>query len=69
MWCTEDGSRSLLGTVKTLLETGANDVMVVRPNEESIDNRERLIPWLEGDVILGVDLESRQISVRWHPDD
>ena len=65
---SEDDSLCL-GNVDHLIETGANDVMVVRPNEESIDDRERLIPWLEGDVILGVDLESRQISVRWHPDD
>ena len=58
-----------LGCVDYLIETGANDVLVVRPTEESIDDRERLIPWLEDDVIVAVDIESQRISVRWHPDD
>ena len=58
-----------LGCVDHLIETGANDVLVVRPTEESIDDRERLIPWLEDDVIVAVDIESQRISVRWHPDD
>jgi 16S rRNA processing protein RimM len=55
--------------VDHLIETGSNDVLVVRPSEQSIDDRERLIPWLEGDVILDVDIESQRICVRWHPDD
>jgi 16S rRNA processing protein RimM len=42
---------------------------VVRPTEDSIDDRERLIPWLEDDVIVEVDIELQRISVRWHPDD
>ena len=58
-----------LGCVDHLIETGANDVLVIRPTEDSIDDRERLIPWFEGDVIEAVDIESRRISVRWHPDD
>ena len=58
-----------LGCVDHLIETGANDVLVVRPTEDSIDDRERLIPWLEDDVIVAVDIESQRISVRWHPDD
>ena len=58
-----------LGCVNHLIETGANDVLVVKPTEDSIDDRERLIPWLEGDVIVAVDIESQRISVRWHPDD
>ena len=58
-----------LGCVDHLIETGANDVLVVRPTEDSVDDRERLIPWLEDDVIVAVDIESQRISVRWHPDD
>ena len=64
----EDENLSL-GCVDHLIETGANDVLVVRPTEDSIDDRERLIPWLEGDVIVAVDIEAQRISVRWHPDD
>ena len=64
-----DGENLSLGRVDHLIETGANDVLVVRPTEDSIDHRERLIPWLEDDVIVAVDIESQRISVRWHPDD
>ena len=64
-----DEEKLSLGCVNHLIETGANDVLVVRPTENSIDDRERLIPWLEDDVIVAVDIESQRISVRWHPDD
>ena len=64
-----DDKNLSLGCVDHLIETGANDVLVVRPTEDSIDDRERLIPWLEEDVIAAVDIGSQRISVRWHPDD
>ena len=68
VWCTEDGSRSLLGRVKTLLETGANDVLVVAPCEDSIDDREHLVPWIPGEVIKDVALTDRRIEVAWYVD-
>ena len=68
VWCTEDGSRSLLGRVKTLLETGANDVLVVSPCEESIDDREHLVPWIPGEVVTGLTLAERKIEVSWYVD-
>ena len=55
-----DGSE--LGTVAYLLETGANDVMVVR------GERERLIPFVMNEVILGVDLDKGEIEVDWEWD-
>ena len=56
---TQDEGNALdLGTVNYLLETGANDVLVVRASETSIDNRERLIPYIEDDVVLSVDLSN-----------
>ena len=51
-----------LGTVAYLLETGANDVMVVQGDQEV------LIPYLIGDVIKNVDLENGVISVDWEWD-
>jgi len=51
-----------LGTVERLMETGANDVLVVR------GERERLVPYLPGRVVLGVDLEGGEIRVDWDPD-
>jgi 16S rRNA processing protein RimM len=59
----------LLGVVDHLLETGANDVLVIAPCPGSIDKRERLAPYLPGDVVHGVDLRTGRIDVNWHPDD
>ena len=55
----------LLGEVSDMLETGANDVMVVSATERSIDDRERLIPYLKDAVIKSVDRESKAILVDW----
>jgi 16S rRNA processing protein RimM len=68
VWCTEDGLRSLLGRVKTLLETGANDVLVVAPCEGSIDDREHLVPWIPDEVVTDINLPERRIEVVWYVD-
>ena len=47
-----------LGKVAYLIETGANDVLVVQPTTVSLDGRERLIPYVKGSVIKNVDLEN-----------
>jgi len=51
-----------LGCVKGLIETGANDVLVVS------GDRERLIPFLQPDVVTNVDLIKGRIEVDWDPD-
>lgn len=48
-----------LGTVDHLLATGSNDVLVVRGDKEI------LVPFVVGTVILDVNLESGQIHVDW----
>ena len=50
------------------MATGANDVLVVRACEGSIDRRERLIPWLQGDVVRSVDLAAGRVEVAWDPE-
>ncbi|NWO05420.1 MAG: ribosome maturation factor RimM [Alteromonadaceae bacterium] len=57
-----------LGRVHHLMETGANDVLVVRATADSIDQRERLIPYLPDQVVTGVDLQSSQMVVDWDPE-
>ena len=52
-----------LGEVERMLETGANDVMVVR------GELERLIPFISGTVVRSVDVERGAVVVDWHPDD
>ena len=57
-----------LGWVDHLIETGANDVLVVKPGEGSIDDRERLIPYLWERVVKAVDLDAQLIQVDWEQD-
>ncbi len=51
-----------LGRVSKLLQTGANDVLVVS------GDRERLIPFVWDQVVLKVDALARRIEVDWDPD-
>jgi 16S rRNA processing protein RimM len=51
-----------LGIVDHLIETGANDVLVIR------GEREYLVPFIQGQVIDAVDLAGRWIRVDWDPD-
>ncbi len=59
-----------LGIVDHLVETGANDVLVVRhpgvENDSTDGADEHLLPW-SPDVIIEVDLEGGRIRVNWHP--
>ncbi|CAG1021969.1 Ribosome maturation factor RimM [Methylococcales bacterium] len=52
-----------LGQVDHLLETGANDVLVVLDGEI-----ERLIPFLQQQIVLKIDLEAGLMVVDWDPD-
>jgi 16S rRNA processing protein RimM len=51
-----------LGKVTHLMQTGANDVLVVK------GDRERLIPFLQPDVVKRVDLDAGIIEVDWDPE-
>ena len=51
-----------LGVVESLLETGANDVVIVK------GERERVIPFLQGQTIIAIDLEAGRMVVDWDPD-
>ena len=57
----------LLGQVDHLLETGANDVLVVKPCAGSLDDRERLLPYTDH-CVLKVDLDSGEMQVDWDAD-
>lgn len=63
---TVGGAR--LGIIAELLETGANDVLVVRADAESIDDEERLIPFVEEEVVTHVDMERGVVTVDWETD-
>lgn len=51
-----------LGVVDSLLETGANDVLVVKGESEC------LVPYIKDQVIKEVDLRAGTMRVDWDPD-
>lgn len=61
-------NRYCLGTVKYLISTGANDVLVVQGDSCSVDQRERLIPYVTGQYVKRVELNSNIIYVDWDPE-
>ncbi|WP_392398464.1 ribosome maturation factor RimM [Edwardsiella piscicida] len=57
-----------LGKVTAMMETGSNDVLVVKANlKDAFGMKERLIPFLDGQVIKKVDLTAKSIEVDWDP--
>jgi 16S rRNA processing protein RimM len=52
----------VLGRVSGLMATGSNDVLMVK------GERERLIPFIRGQVVKQVDLDAGLIQVDWDPD-
>ena len=56
------GHISELGFVTRLLETGANDVLVVVS-----DDKEHLVPWVPDEFVKQVDLDAGTMTVDWDP--
>jgi len=53
----------MLGVIDSLLETGANDVIVVQDEE-----RQHAIPFIQPQVVLEIDLAARKMRVDWDAD-
>jgi 16S rRNA processing protein RimM len=51
-----------LGKIESLLETGANDVLVIK------GERERAVPFLQGQIVKSIDLADAKMIVDWDPD-
>ncbi len=51
-----------LGKVTEMMQTGANDVVVVK------GDKERLIPFLQPNVVVEVDIKTGQMKVDWDPE-
>jgi 16S rRNA processing protein RimM len=52
----------LLGKVERLMDTGANDVLVI------CGQRDHLVPFVQGQYVTRVDLEGGLIEVDWDPE-
>ncbi len=65
-WCDLEGLSvattrgEALGTVAYLIETGANDVLVVQDGDG-----ETLVPFVPGVTVTAVDLDAKRIVVDW----
>ncbi len=58
-----------LGEVVDMMETGSNDVLVVKANKsDAFGKTERLLPFLTDSVIKEVNNAQRRILVDWDPD-
>ena len=55
-------SGEILGRVEELMETGANDVLVIR------GQRQHLVPFIQGEFVKSVDLDAGRIDVDWDPE-
>lgn len=51
-----------LGNIDSMLETGANDVMVLN------GDRKRLIPFVMDSIVTEIDLVNKRMVVDWKPD-
>jgi len=61
----KDESGNTLGSVDSLFETGANDVMVVK----QADAKELLIPYVHQQTVKQIDLQTQVMVVDWDLDD
>ena len=60
----ETVDKDVLGVVKKVMPTGANDVLVVAGSTSSIDKKERLIPFTR-QAVTDIDMVERVIRVDW----
>lgn len=58
-----------MGTVTQMLPTVSNDVLVVKANSnDAFGKRERLIPFIQSQYVVAVDMDAKQITVDWPAD-
>ncbi len=57
-----------LGVVTRLMATGANDVLVVQGDSDSLDQKERLIPYVPDQFVKSIAISQGVIHVEWDPE-
>ena len=58
----------ILGEVKEVNNFGANDCLVIKPINESVDDKERLIPFIKETFIKLIDKKEKILKVNWQSD-
>ena len=57
-----------LGKIKEILKTNANDVLVIEPTENSVDEKERLVPYVKDNVVKEINKKDKTILIDWPED-
>ena len=65
MQVKDQNSNDILGIVRALNNFGANDCLVIEPSKNSVDNQERLIPFIKDIFIKSIDDKKQLIEVEW----
>ena len=58
----------LLGIVEGTIGTKSNEVLVVKNTDNSLDDKERLIPYIKSEVVKEVSLDKGYVLVDWPED-
>ena len=58
----------LLGKVSGLNNFGSTDCLIIDPTNDSIDNKERIIPFIRETFIKKIDQKKQIIEVNWQKD-
>ena len=57
-----------LGKIKEILETNANDVLVIEPTKNSIDEKQRLVPYIKDNVVREINKKDKSLLIDWPED-
>ena len=57
-----------LGIVSEIIQTGANNVLALKATPDSIDDRERLLPYVKEEVVKEISDKDNTIHVFWPKD-
>ena len=58
----------ILGVVDGLNNFGSDDCLLIKPTQDSVDDQERLIPFIKDKFIKVIDKKNRLLEVDWKKD-
>ena len=64
----DTNQNELLGKVSGLNNFGSTDCLIIHPTNDSIDDKERIIPFIRETFIKKIDQEKQIIEVDWQKD-
>ena len=54
--------------VKELNNFGSNECLIIQPTDDSVDDQQRIIPFIKNTFIEFIDKKNRVIKVNWQSD-